>query len=415
MRLRDLVVREIVQRPAPMVTCFLAVALGVTALVAIQSITQSSEQEVAGQLENLGANVLVLPPSASLQDYYAADLNGETLPEEYVTRIALSRMVGVEDLAPRLCVKADLDHHSVVLTGVLPRSEFLEKTAWQSVGLLTDGLDLNAVGTKHEGCRGSCRARVLDESDIRSFATTRVVPDLADDALLVGADIARRHEIAEGTEVELMGTTFKVTAVFPPTGTHDDGRVFAHLHTVQRIAATGPVVNVIEIMGCCEDAAGSLVTDLATVLPDAKVVTISHIVRTQVAVNRLMGRLTYVLFAILILVGGVSIASVMYANVSERRRELGTLMALGATPGMLARLILSKSLILGFAGGLAGLAAGSVVAVILGPLLLDVSVRPGPGAGLAAMITAVIVAAASSLLPARRAARLDPCVCFQEV
>ena len=45
----------------------------------------------------------------------------------------------------------------------------------------------------------------------------------------------------------------------PRTGTVDDSRVFAHLHTVQRLSKSGEVINAIEVMGCCEDAAGNLV------------------------------------------------------------------------------------------------------------------------------------------------------------
>ena len=64
-----------------------------------------------------------------------------------------------------------------------------------------------------------------------------------------------------------------------------------------------------------------------------------------------MNRLSYVIFGILMLIGGASIASVMFANVAERRRELGTLMALGATPGMISRMILLKASTVGVVGG----------------------------------------------------------------
>ena len=397
-----------------MVTGFLAVALGVTALVAIQSIAESSERQVAGQMEQLGANLLVLPSSTGLQDYYAADMHGETLPEEYVTRVALARLVGVERLAPKLCVRTEFKQQPLVLTGILPQSEFQKKAAWQSVGMLTAGLDVNPVGTKHQGCKGHSHFTAADETDLSSYAKTRTVHELPPGAALLGADVADRHGLSTGSAIELMGETFRVAAVLPSTGTVDDGRVFAHLHSVQRIAETGPVVNVIEIMGCCEDAAGSLVSDLADVLPNARVVTISQIVQTQVAVNRLMHRLSYVLFAILILVAGVSVASVMYSNVAERRRELGTLMALGATPRLIARLILTKASVLGLAGGAGGLLLGCGLAAVLGPVLLDVPVTPSLSSALPGIATAVIVALGASYLPARRAATLDPCACFQE-
>jgi len=137
-------------------------------------------------------------------------------------------------------------------------------------------------------------------------------------------------------------------------------------------------------------------------------------VEAQVAVNGLMSRLSWVFFGILLLVAGASIASVMYANVAERRREIGTLMALGASPGYVTKMFLGKAIILGIAGGGLGFVAGTVLAMVLGPQLVGVSVLPMPylcGVGVA---TATLIAVGASYLPARRASRLDPCLCFNE-
>jgi len=61
MRLRGLVWREIFERRAQLATSFLAILLGITVIVAVKDITFYSEKAVAGQLDALGANVLVLP------------------------------------------------------------------------------------------------------------------------------------------------------------------------------------------------------------------------------------------------------------------------------------------------------------------------------------------------------------------
>ena len=58
-----LIWKELWQRPTAMITCLLAIMLGVTALVAIRSVTVYSEQAVARQMSELGANVLLLPKS----------------------------------------------------------------------------------------------------------------------------------------------------------------------------------------------------------------------------------------------------------------------------------------------------------------------------------------------------------------
>src|SRR5690349_339136 len=103
MNLRTLVWRELRERPGAMLTSTLAILLGVTALVAIRHVTVFSEAAIGKKLAALGANLLVLPKDASLQDYYAADLSGKTLPESHVSSILLANLAGVERLSPRLC------------------------------------------------------------------------------------------------------------------------------------------------------------------------------------------------------------------------------------------------------------------------------------------------------------------------
>ena len=89
-----------------------------------------------------------------------------------------------------------------------------------------------------------------------------------------------------------------------------------------------------------------------------------------------MARLSILFLAILVVVGVASIAGAMFANVTERRREIGTLMALGASPRLLSRLFLGKALVIGLAGGLIGYLSGTVLAVGLGPQWAGVPVQP---------------------------------------
>ena len=403
---RKLIWKELRQRPTAMATCLLAIMLGVTALVAIRSVTVYSEKTVAKQMSELGANILLLPKNASLQDYYAADANGETIPEEYGTQLLLADLPGVEHIAPKLSMQTECNGHTVTLTGILPQSEFDAQAEWKGVQAF------------NKSC-GKCSKRVvLDEGNhtaAEGLATGRFVSEIAKDEVIVGADAAKQISATANGSITLLGKSFRVGGVMPATGTLDDGRVFAHLHTVQPLAKAGENVNVIEIMACCEDAAGGLLGKLREYFPNAKVLTITQVVDTQVAVNRLMTRLSYLFFAILLVVGVASIAGTMFANVSERRREIGTLMALGATPSLVARLFLGKALLIGLAGGVLGYMIGTALAVCLGPSWAGVAVRPVASLAGISILLAATVALVSSYLPARRASLIDPCLCFREV
>jgi putative ABC transport system permease protein len=231
----------------------------------------------------------------------------------------------------------------------------------------------------------------------------------------VGADVAESLNVKEGGSVTLLGEPFSVVAILPSTGTVDDSRIFTHLHTAQRLAGTGPVVNCIEVVGCCKEIHGGLVDGINKLLPDAKVVTVSQIVATQAKVNNMMERLSLIFVVIIVVVGGAGIANYMYANVFERRREIGTLMALGAESFLILRIFLLKALLLGVAGGIGGFAVGTLLAVTLGPKLAGVPVLPMPTLALWAVVISAGIALLASYFPARRAARLDPCATLQEV
>lgn len=402
-----LIWKEIRQRPTAMVTCLLSITLGVTALVAIRSVTIFSEQEVATRMEALGANILLLPKEASLQDYYASDAHGATMPEEDAVRLALANLEGVEKISPKLSVPFERNGRGrFTLTGILPQSDFEAKASWQS-GLV--------FSNKHDGCKGRACLEDGNRPEIENLAKGRFVREIRETDAYLGADVAAATGLVEGQQIMLLGQPFIVAGVVPATGTIDDGRVFAHLHAVQALANKGETVNVIEIMACCEDAAGGLVAELGKLFPDAKVVTITQVVDTQVAVNRLMTNLSYLFFGILIVVGVASIAGTMFANVTERRREIGTLMALGATPRLISRLFLGKALVIGVTGGLLGYLAGSGLAVGAGPYWAGISVRPVASLAVVALVLAAAVAVVASYLPARRAALIDPCLCFREV
>ncbi|MHC2070822.1 ABC transporter permease [Bremerella sp. T1] len=408
MNLRSLIWQELKSRPTTVAFNSLTILLGVAALVAIRHVTVYSEEAVANQLTNLGANILVLPKEATLQDYYAADQNGGTLPEEYVAEVFLSGLSGIEQVSPRLNVTTELHGHSVAITGILPQSEVETLATWQATTSFMNPTD--------SGC--CLKANVATTDDLKSpeaLVKYRAIQNLDTHAIILGADIAKKLNCNVDDRLKLIDETFTVIGVLPATGTVDDGRIFAHLHSIQRIWKKDSTCNAIEIVGCCEDAAGGLVPQLRELLPDAKVVTILQVVETQVGVNQLMAKTSWIVLAVLVIVGGVGLAGVIAANVRERRREIGTLMALGATPSYIQKLFLGKALILGLGAGTLGCLIGVVAAVIAGPVWAGVSISPLLGTSMLSVLIATFVAVIAAWWPAQKAAHLDPCICFREV
>lgn len=406
MKLNTLVFRELVQRKNKLITSGLAIVLGIAVIVTINSLATYSEKAVAKELDALGANVLILPPEASLVDYYSADLQTGELPEEYVMLLTTSNLEGLDNLSPKLSLPVTIKNSQVTLTGILPKNEFESKASWQGAGIFSRPKSCGNV-TDIFG--------LANKSPKETLVRKRVIENLDSNEVLVGSDAARKLNLHEGSEIAMLDSSFTVSAVLPQTGTVDDSRVFAHLHTVQDLTGKGAVVNAIEVVGCCEQISKGLIAKINALLPDTKVITISQIVDTQVRTNQLMKSLSTLFLIIIIGIGGASIANDMYNNVYERKKEIGTLVALGASSFTVLKVFLLKALLLGVIGGVGGYLLGTLLAIILGPLVAGVPVLPMWNLLPISLGLSIAITLIASYLPARYATRLDPSIVLQEI
>jgi ABC-type antimicrobial peptide transport system permease subunit len=130
------------------------------------------------------------------------------------------------------------------------------------------------------------------------------------------------------------------------------------------------------------------------------------------------------LAALITALAAVNIAQALYANVRERRREIGILRAVGATHGDVQTLFLFEAAAIGLGGGLFGLLLSRVAAAVLDWLartrLPDFPFKPQSFFDFqawmvcAGLVVGVLAALAGAFLPARAAARLDPASALSE-
>jgi putative ABC transport system permease protein len=109
-----------------------------------------------------------------------------------------------------------------------------------------------------------------------------------------------------------------------------------------------------------------------------------------------------------LLVGAIGILTMMWIAVSERVREIGLMRAIGATPEQVQRLFLLESVVLTLIGGAGGVALGLALAALLRIAVPSMPVYTPFGYVLAALAVSVATGLLSGLVPARRAAALDP-------
>ena len=111
--------------------------------------------------------------------------------------------------------------------------------------------------------------------------------------------------------------------------------------------------------------------------------------------------------SISLIVGGIGIMNIMLVSVTERTREIGIRMAIGATEGDVQQQFLIEAVVLSLVGGAVGIISGMATSYII-TQTLDWPVLVSPMAIVAAVLFSMAVGIFFGFYPARKAARLDP-------
>jgi len=112
--------------------------------------------------------------------------------------------------------------------------------------------------------------------------------------------------------------------------------------------------------------------------------------------------------AISLVVGAIGILTMMWISVGERTGEIGLAKAIGASPGQILLLFLLEAAVLSLSGGIVGVAAGLAIGELVTLVFPGLPFRTPVSFVVAALGVSLTVGLVSGVLPARRAARLDP-------
>jgi putative ABC transport system permease protein len=403
---------------------FVALMISVAVIVSVRTITVSAKDEISDQMHTLGANMIILPKSASLSGYYTADFGEEVIPEDYVHRLTSSQLAEkVHHVIPKLSSPYAILGEKLILTGVLPKKEHQPRPKWRSEGL---GLFLGKEEKEKQARKQG------KEQPHAQHQMTSITPELSKEAsrknkersslenierdeVFLGYESARLLKKVKGDRLKIGSLDFEVVKVVEEIASVDDLRVFIHLHQAQEILGKGQVINAIELIGCgCKQDMIVLAGNIEKLLPGVKTKTITQIARTQKGTVRLLERFTFVILLVVLAVGWGLISNTVASNVLERRREIGILMAIGATSRFIFFVFIKKAVALGFLGGLFGFMIGTMIATWLGPKLLDLNIEPRAQMLLWTVLGTMALTVVFSWIPSLRATKSDPAVLLME-
>ncbi len=395
MRIADvfrLAAGAITRAPARTAMLLLAMAIGVAAVVVLTSLGEAARRYVTGEFAALGTHLIIVLPGRSETTGGAPALIAGATPRHLTVQdaLALQRSSAVDKIAPVVVGTAGVQwggrEREAPIFG--STSELLQVRRWTMA-----------------------RGQFLATGDPERATSVVVIgKKLRDELFRDSPAIGRWLRIGDrrfrvigilGTEGRTIGVDSQEIAIVPVASAQalfDTVSLFRILASARSRAdmprAQADIRRIIAARHQGEE-------DVTVITQDAVLATFDRIFR---ALTLTLGGIAGISLA----VAGILIMNVMLVSVSQRTGEVGLLKALGAPRRQITLLFVSEAVLLSAIGATAGLVVGELSSWGLGRLYPALPV----GAPLWAVVAAVATAVASGLLfgimPARRAAALDP-------
>ncbi|MDP1808909.1 MAG: ABC transporter permease [Actinomycetota bacterium] len=380
MTLRTIALKNIVRRKGKMALVVFGLALAVATLVSVVSLIRALQGTVDEKLNEYGFNIIVYPRSKEMLIKYGDMVLGSVssyqapaLGPAEVAKVALENKTQgrIGGYSPKLLEVDKVNGKRVLLAGIDFRAERRIKKWW----LVENG-------------RYPAR----------------------DNEVFVGRTAAEKLGIETNDNITLAGRTLRVAGILMQTGSQDDDLIFADLDKVGEITGKAGQVSLIEVAAKRTEDVAPLVKSLRRALPGATIQSVRQAVEFKGRALSQLIKFGLGITAIIIFISALIVFTMMASAVNERKVEIGIFRAIGFRRRKIATIILTEAVILGLISGLVGYAMGFGLAQLL-PIVSRGAVgviRPSLMLALAGAALSVGIGLVASLIPAWRAANLDP-------
>ncbi len=384
MKLYNIALNNLRRRKAKMVLLVVGLAIAVSTVVTLVTISQAMNADIANKLDEYGANIVIVPKSEDLSLTYGGmsisgvSLDVQKLSDQDVQRIRTIRnRDNLKIIAPKLLNAAIVLKRNVLVVGVDFSQELQLKKWWKLTG--------------------------------KQPAERREA--------IIGAEARRNLQLEPGQSFEMNGQTFIIAAILEPTGSQDDGVIFISLREAQELFRKPNQVSLIEVAALCYDCPiEEIVRQTSEKLPGAKVMAIRQVIESKMETMHRFEQFSYGISAVVMLVAALIVMTNMTASVNERRREIGVFRAIGFRQTHIMHIILTEAFVISFAAGAVGYALGIAVSAALTPFFtmnVDSTISLHYSLLAFALVMSVAVGLLSSIYPAYQASRLDPTVALK--
>lgn len=373
----------------------LGIVIGVAAVIAMVTVGQGSTDQVEADVSTLGTNLLMIRPGQPSQGP-GSGVGGTA------ASLTLKDVDAIEEQIASVAVAAPSNSRS--MTAIFGNVNY---------STTVTGTD-NRFLVARDWALAS--GRLFYDSELRTGSSSCILGNTVVEKLFGNGDPLGASIRLKQISCQAIGTLeVKGASSF---GSDQDDIVLIPIRAFQRRIAGNQDVSMIyaSIRAGISTEKGkadieSLMRERRRIGPyeedDFNVFDMKQITSMLTGITSVLTGLLSAVAAVSLLVGGIGIMNIMLVSVTERTREIGIRLAVGATESQVLLQFLVEAIVLSLIGGLIGILLGLALG-LLGAHLLAIPFAPNPSIVMAAFVFSALVGVVFGYFPARRAARMDP-------
>ncbi|MGZ8430455.1 MAG: ABC transporter permease [Candidatus Deferrimicrobiaceae bacterium] len=380
------------------VLTMLGMIIGVAAIIAMVALGQGANERIAAQIASIGSNLLLVLPGSTTSGGLRSGFGGVPTLTMADAKAIGKELSAVRYQSPSIRSTAPVvygnQNWSTIIQGVAP--EFFNVRDW-----------------------GVAAGRIFSPEDVDASAKVALLGQTVAESLFGGENPIGKIIRIKKVPVTVLGVMDAKGQ--SPQGQDQDDAVFVPITTAQKkLFGTAHVgtVGVILVQAVDADSIGlaqQQVTDLLRQRhrigrlqdDDFSVRNLSEMLAVAEASTRIMSLLLGAIASVSLLVGGIGIMNIMLVSVTERTREIGIRMAVGARERDILLQFLIEAVVLAVTGGSIGILLGVGGSALISRFA-GWSTIVDPGAVFLAFGFSAAIGIFFGFYPARKASRLDP-------
>jgi putative ABC transport system permease protein len=376
--------RSLVRRRQRKMLSALAVALGITVATVVGTMMLDVGDRINRELRSFGANISVTPAADGLPveiggiDYRPAGAGAFLRADDLAKIKTIFWRNNIVAFAPFLYLPATVQGRRAVIIGT-----------WFHHAVPVNGGEVFETGVRDLHPTWQVRGRWPSDGDLQSCLVgqrlARALHLRPGDAVRVSVGGTVPPAFAAASKPSTSVMLFEISGMVETGGPEED-QIFAPLETVQRLAGQPGKVRRVEVSALtkpeddfarrdpsrmspeelerwsCSPYVRSIAYQIQQAIPGSVAQPVLPVAETEGKILNRVGALMGLLAAAALITAALAVASMMLANVFERRAEIGLYKSLGATDARVALIFLLEASVVGVAGGTVGYFAGSALA-----------------------------------------------------